>query len=285
MNLRLQKRLGYGGSKHPLRRARNTWIGRMLARRTGGGLVFLDDAELLACLCDRLGLEQAHTLDEYRAELLGDEPMRRAFEAARERYGLTADADWDARVARLGGIVTVYYALMREVRPEVVVETGTAEGGYTSFVLAAMERNGRGRLISIDIPPVDGKLTMDLTVAESDVGYFIPVEYRGRWEYRKGDAKVLLPHVLLEVDADVFIHDSLHTRTHMLFEYAVARALMKEGKLILSDDIMWNEAFQGFLTATGIEGFSPYGRPDTGVCINTFDDFERDAGLGVYRVD
>jgi predicted O-methyltransferase YrrM len=187
-------------------------------------------------------------------------------------------------VARLDGIVTIYYALMREVAPEIVVETGTAAGGYTALVLAALVENGRGRLVSIDIPPVAGRLTMDdLTLDESEVGFFVPAEYRERWEYRRGDAKVLLPRALLEQPVDVFIHDSLHTRTHMLLEYSLARALMDEGKLIVSDDILWNSAFESFLLAHGMQGFAPYANPNTGVCVNRFDDFERRAGLGVWK--
>ena len=176
------------------------------------------------------------------------------------------------------GVVAIYYGLMRELRPGVVVETGTAAGSLTSFVAAALTRNEHGRLISIDIPPVAGHLQMNLTVAPSDVGYFIPEAYRGCWEYRAGDARELLPKVLAEESTDVFIHDSLHTTTHMLFEYSVARALMREGALIASDDILWNDAFNSFLRANGLVGYAPFSQPGTGAVVNRFDPFERDSG-------
>ena len=281
LTLRQQRRLGYGGQKHPWRRRVFSSLARNIARRAGGGVVFLEDDELLGELRRELGLPAGQPLETYLAELRADEPLRRAFEHARDAHGADEDASWEARIERLKGIATVYYALMREWRPQVVVETGTAAGSYTSFVLAALKRNGSGRLISIDIPPVAGVLQMNMTVETDAVGYFLPQEYRDVWTYVEGDAKRHLPRVLAEESVDVFIHDSLHTRTHMLFEYAVARAMMDEGKLIVSDDIMWNNAFNDFLAANRLTGYSPYSKPGTGVFVNRFDEAERSAGLGL----
>ena len=43
-----------------------------------------------------------------------------------------------------------------------------------------------------------------------------------------------------------------------------------------------NGAFQSFLVSHSLRGWSPYGSPNTGVCINRFDEFERASGLGVW---
>ncbi len=110
-------------------------------------------------------------------------------------------------------------------------------------------------------------------------------EYRSRWSYRLGDAKVLLPRILAEEDVDVFIHDSLHTATHMLFEYATARALMPEKTLLLSDDIGWNNSFDGFLAINGLTGYAPFSNPNVGLAVNLFNKFEHDAGIGIVRSD
>ena len=170
---------------------------------------------------------------------------------------------------------------MRELQLEVVVETGTAAGSNTGFLLSAPERNGKGRLISIDLPPIKGELTMDETILEKDVGYLIPYDFRSRWECRKGDAKIILPQVLAEFQVDVFVHDSLHTRTHMLFEYAVARALLPENALILSDDILWNNAFDSFVSINRLTAYAGFGNTNFGAMINRFDKYEREIGLGV----
>lgn len=283
MNLTLQKKLGIGGSKHAWRRGPASWLSDVLAKRAGGGLVFVEDEELLRRLRAQLKLPEGPPLSDYLQRLVDDKPLQEAFEFAQKFPGADKEKSWSERVDRLRGVAAVYYALLREVQPEVIVETGTAAGGYTAFAMAALAHNGKGKLISIDLPPVTGAGHMILTIDRDDIGYYIPKQYREHWDYREGDAKVLLPQVLTDVKADVFIHDSLHTTTHMLFEYAVARALMPENSLILSDDIMWNGAFQNFLAGNKMVGYAPYSRPNTGVCVNAFDTFEREAGLGIVE--
>ena len=269
-----QRSLGYGGHKHPWRRRLYSGLSRLIARRAGGGLVFLEDDELLVALERELGLDPGPPLAHYLDELLDDAPMERALRRAREQNHPVEDPDWPTRVHRLRGLIAVYYALLRKMRPSVVVETGTAAGSYTSFAAAALHRNEHGRLISIDIPPIAGKYQMDMTVEESSIGYYLPQEYRDRWTYLKGDAKELLPKTLNDERADVFIHDSLHTPSHMLFEYAVARVLMPRGGVIVSDDILWNSAFNAFLATNGLYGYSPYSKPGTGVVVNRFEGAE-----------
>ena len=47
MNLTLQKKLGIGGSKHAWRRGPASWLSDVLAKRADGGLIFVEDEELL----------------------------------------------------------------------------------------------------------------------------------------------------------------------------------------------------------------------------------------------
>jgi predicted O-methyltransferase YrrM len=44
------------------------------------------------------------------------------------------------------------YALLRELRPDVAVETGVCNGVSTAFLLLALDRNAHGALHSIDLP-------------------------------------------------------------------------------------------------------------------------------------
>ncbi len=66
--------------------------------------------------------------------------------------------------------------------------------------------------------------------------------------------KDFLPKLLIKNDVDIFIHDSLHTRTHMLFEYNCARALMRPNAVIISHDILWNKAFFSFIASHNLKG-------------------------------
>jgi predicted O-methyltransferase YrrM len=45
---------------------------------------------------------------------------------------------------------------------------------------------------------------------------------------------------------DMFIHDSLHTYEHMVWEYRVAFPQIRPGGLLVSDDALWNAAFPEF---------------------------------------
>jgi len=186
---------------------------------------------------------------DYVQELVADEALRAAYLDAiaqgriRKKYGRYED-----RMLNTANVVA-FYALIRELRPSVVVETGTATGSMTSWILAALHANVHGRLISIDLPAAAGEMAMDVSVEPDDVGFLIPHDYRGRWRLLLGDAKLLLPRILAEEPADVFFHDSLHTRSHMLFEYNIARCLMRSGAVLLSDDILWNRAFFDFVAS------------------------------------
>jgi predicted O-methyltransferase YrrM len=137
--------------------------------------------------------------------------------------------------------VLLQYAAIRAFRPETVVETGVANGVSSSYVLLALEKNGQGKLHSIDIGAAshlpEGKA----------IGWIVPQFLRHRWQLRIGDAKVLLPELLAILGTiDVFIHESLHVYDHMLWEFRTAYPHLNPGGLLFSDDALWNDAFPEF---------------------------------------
>lgn len=230
------------------------------------------------------GVKPRNPLKFYMDELVGNELVRRNYLGALESGRLQKKYRvYEDKILLQEANVVHYYALIREVQPAIVVETGTAAGSMTAWVLAALAANQKGKLISIDLPPVAGKLVMDLTISKADVGFLIPAEYHGRWDYLLGDAKILLPRVMAENAVDVFIHDSLHTRSHMLFEYNVARCLMKPGKVILSDDILWNSSFFDFVRSHQLKSLACISNPNLGVTVNVFDEHETAIGTDIIR--
>ncbi len=231
-----------------------------------------------------LGIVQDKPLSYYATELKSDELLRHTFRDACDlTNGEAFDKVYKKRFRRENYVVN-YYALIRILKPGIVIETGTDTGNLTSWVLSAMHKNNHGKLISIDIPSSAGELTMETNLSQDKVGKFIPDAYRGRWELHLGDAKELLPKLLLEHEVDVFIHDSLHTRTHMLLEYNCARALMRPGAVIISHDILWNKAFYSFTASHNLKGLSSVADPNLGLTVNKFDDYEKDIGLEVVRL-
>jgi len=130
------------------------------------------------------------------------------------------------------------YLICRYLRPNKIVETGVAYGVTSTYMLQALAENQQGQLSSIDLPPL-------FPSAESYVGYFIPEDFRTRWKLCVGPARRLLPSVLAEAGAiDLFVHDSLHTYSHMKWEFEAALRSLRPGGVLISDDIEGNRAFE-----------------------------------------
>ena len=158
-------------------------------------------------------------------------------------------SDIEQRLYRAGhgldgdvSLAAATWAAVRALRPEAVVETGVSRGVVTRVILEAMDRNGAGRLYSIDLPPND--------VDPSD--HAGAVVSRERWTFLQGSSRRHLPRLLRELGTiDVFLHDSQHTERNMHFELMTARRHIRPGGLLMSDDIHENAAWRD--AAAGLE--------------------------------
>jgi predicted O-methyltransferase YrrM len=171
--------------------------------------------------------------------------------AARERPGLK----FAARTAFLRGEAWILYALLRRRRPEIVVETGVANGHSSSFLLEALRRNGKGRLTSFDIEPGAGEL--------------VPTALRDRWDLhilparRPGPEFGRAMHLLGPID--LFLHDSDHSYGWMELEFRTAWEKISPGGILAADDIDWSYAFIDFSRRVGlrpyvlVEASKPFG--------------------------
>lgn len=140
--------------------------------------------------------------------------------------------DGDPELAR------AIWCLIRHRRPQVVVETGVAHGVTTRIILEALERNGTGRLWSIDRPPAEPEMAAQIGVA-------VDGSVRERWQLLSGSSRQKLPGLLARLGpVDLFIHDSLHTRRNVCFEVEHARNALRPDGFIVVDDIDTNWGFQ-----------------------------------------
>jgi predicted O-methyltransferase YrrM len=142
--------------------------------------------------------------------------------------------------------ILLQYAAIRAFAPKLVVETGVANGVSTAYLLLALQKNGQGVLHSIGLDDrgylPEGKA----------LGWIVPDWLRPHWISHVGDSRELLPKILKELGSiDVFIHDSLHTYEHMLWEYRAAFPHIRSGGLLFSDDALWNQAFPEFSKEVG----------------------------------
>lgn len=132
----------------------------------------------------------------------------------------------------------VIYVVCRAVEPETVVETGVRYGSFDAHILAAMEKNGKGTLYSIDLPDA---------VNRFEFGYLIPEDLRHRWELREGDSRKVLPELVEKLDSlEIFLHDSLHTPKHMRAEYNTVFHMLADESVLTSHDILMTDTFQKF---------------------------------------
>ena len=112
-----------------------------------------------------------------------------------------------------------WYAIVRALKPMIVVETGT-EKGLGSLVLAeALLKNGSGRLITIDMEPSSGLL--------------IGPEYGGVIERVIDDSL----QAISKIDRiDLFIHDSDHSAEHESREFKLLQSRLSAEGIVLSDN-------------------------------------------------
>ena len=147
----------------------------------------------------------------------------------------------------------ILYFLIRNTKPNIIVETGVAAGESTGLILQALKDNRKGMLYSIDLPfqwYIYGshKLHLDSLPAGKESGFLIPGELKKRWKLILGNTHERLPNLLKQLgEIDIFFHDSEHTYETMFFEYQTNWRYIKKGGFLLSDDISYTKAFKNFL--------------------------------------
>jgi len=125
------------------------------------------------------------------------------------------------------------YALVRSLRPRVVVETGVMLGASTAHILEALDRNGAGHLFSVDLPKKD------------EIGALVPKSLRERWTLQIGDARDVLPRLSSEIErVDLFHHDSLHTYDHQRWEFETASGLLGDHGVLTAHDVLHVRGFR-----------------------------------------
>ncbi len=153
----------------------------------------------------------------YFEELEGDHELRdflrRQVRQSRERYFADLPIKYGRRVG--------WYAIVRLLRPRVVVESGVDRGVGTCVLAAALLRNGQegaaGQVFGLDIDPLAGS--------------YVAGPYEDVVHLIHGDSLTFLD--AMTQDVDVFIHDSDHSPVHETAEYeSVFVRLSPQGVLV-----------------------------------------------------
>ena len=183
------------------------------------------------------------------------------------RAGRGTFGGWDDGDSRLGRVA---WCLVRHLRPARIVETGVGHGLTTRVLLEALERNGSGRLWSVDLPPL-----VERRFAE-ETGAAVPERLRERWTLLHGSSRRRLPGLVAELgQIDLFLHDSMHTDRNLRFELNHAWPALAPDGAALIDDVEKNVATGEFLQA----------HPETRSVVSPSDDGEVLIGFVVKPSD
>jgi hypothetical protein len=136
------------------------------------------------------------------------------------------------------------YALTRLLRPRHVVEVGVSSGVSSAYVLAALAKNARGTLHSVDLPTFPkarggkhgssfGSWTLP---AGRTSGWAVPFALRGRWDLRLGDKREVLPLLAEELPSvELFVYDVPHRDTESFGEFRTIDPLLRPGAVAIAD--------------------------------------------------
>jgi hypothetical protein len=190
-------------------------------------------------------------LDPWLAEVPSLAPLERGLRGAHEEGGRQFYAQFRAPFE--------LYVLTRALRPDHIVETGVSSGISSVHFLAALRRNRRGTLHSIDRPLVQAGPSLRPGESEVSVppgrssGWAIPKAYRSGWDLRLGLSEEKLPQLVQELPSvGLFLHDSYHTPAHLTFELQTVRPKLRPGSVVLADNTVWTgKAFPRFAHSLG----------------------------------
>lgn len=154
------------------------------------------------------------------------------------------------------------YQLIRETKPNIVVETGCANGISTYYILAALHKNRHGKLYTIDLPQyknnIDSfphspnKTTFTVVPDGRQPGWIVPKRLRNRWHLIIGSSKEKLPELLEKLGkVDVFMHDSDHHYEYIKWELNTVEPYVVEEGFFLIDDFKRNNACNEFCDQYG----------------------------------
>ena len=141
-------------------------------------------------------------LQDYYNELANDKvfmyELNQKIDSCRELYpkGLflnknISSIDW------FGNQRITLYVLVRFLKPETCVETGVFYGGSTAFILNALAKNQKGKLISIDLPANKVQKTFlrhenvgntELVPKGLHTGFIVPDYLKEKWELIEDDS-------------------------------------------------------------------------------------------------
>ncbi|MEO0311086.1 MAG: hypothetical protein RIQ89_743 [Bacteroidota bacterium] len=157
------------------------------------------------------------------------------------------------------------YFITRITQPEVVIETGVAHGVSSWTILNAMHKNQKGKLYSIDFPNFDDGM-YNVDTFKKEPGWVVPDILKKRWQLQIGKSVDLLPALKKQLPkVDIFFHDSDHAYHNIHFECYEMFEAIRQGGIIICDDVHQNSAFQNFVNDKNIDAIQFFSKGATAI--------------------
>ncbi len=142
------------------------------------------------------------------------------------------------------------YLLVRASRPEHVIETGVRPGYSTAWLLAALDANGAGDLVSLGPGPTSDRAS---AVQNVSVGQFVPPGLRTRWTLALGNTEDRLREILSGTHrVDLFFYDNGPDVARARFEMRAAWDALSERGILLAHHADASTAWTDFCRAQGL---------------------------------
>jgi predicted O-methyltransferase YrrM len=132
------------------------------------------------------------------------------------------------------------YGIVRQRKPSLVLETGVGYGITSALILDALNAEGSGRLVSLDLPSLSD-------TEGTHTGLAVAEHHRRRWTLHRNVSSrgVLSKVVTANAPIDVFMSDSANVHTLQRFEFkTVWPSVPEEGRLVFNNV---SEHFLNFL--------------------------------------
>ena len=117
----------------------------------------------------------------------------------------------------------VYQEILHDIKPDIVIETGTNEGGGTHFLASIMDVIGKGKVIGVDIEELDNR-------ADHERITYIQGSSISNEIVRKVSEMIEPDHAVL------VILDSDHNMPHVLEEMKIYSEFVTKGSYMIVED-------------------------------------------------
>jgi predicted O-methyltransferase YrrM len=142
------------------------------------------------------------------------------------------------------------YLLVRATRPRRIVETGVGPGYSTAWLLAALDANRSGELVSLGPGPTAGRTS---GVQNVSMGQFVPPRFRSRWTLALGNSEDRLRQILTDAErVDLFFYDNGPDATRARFELRTAWDALSDRGILLAHHVDANSAWAEFCRRQGL---------------------------------